>query len=159
SSTAKHDQNGDAMTSSEGRSARMVRGARHSDDDPARAARVSWAMLVGVLVMTTGACAAADRPDEAALAAAQDTTHRVAQITGLTRPEAVRHDPEQDVWFVSNFGPQEDSTRDANGYISRVAPDGTIEELRFMTGTPDAPLHGPRGMIIRGDTLFVADAD
>src|SRR5690606_28577731 len=81
------------------------------------------------------------------------------QITGLTRPEAVRYDPDQDVWFVSNYGPRQDSVRDANGYISRVRPDGTIEELQFMMGTSAAPLHAPRGMIIRGDTLFVADAD
>jgi len=91
--------------------------------------------------------------------AVQDTTHRVAQVTGLTRPEAVRYDPDQDIWFVSNYGPREDSVRDSNGYISRVALDGTIEQLRFMTGTPEAPLHAPRGMIMRGDTLFVADAD
>lgn len=147
------------MTSNTGTTARMVHGGHAANVMVARAGRATSVFLVPVLLMATGACAATDRPDEAALAAAQDTTHRVAQVTGLSRPEAVRHDPEQDVWFVSNFGPQVDSTRDANGFISRVSPDGTIEELRFMTGTPDAPLHGPRGMIIRGDTLFVADAD
>lgn len=116
-------------------------------------------VVTAAMVMALGACAAAERPDDDALAAAQDTADRVAQITGLTRPEAVRYDPDQDVWFVSNYGPRQDSVRDANGYISRVRPDGTIEELQFMMGTSAAPLHAPRGMIIRGDTLFVADAD
>jgi hypothetical protein len=89
--------------------------------------------------------------------AIQDSTHRVATITGLSGPEAVRYDPDQDVYFISNFnGPP---AGDANGFISRARGDGTIDSLRFMTGTTAAPLHGPRGMYITGDTLWVADAD
>ena len=87
----------------------------------------------------------------------QDSTHRVAVITGLSGPEAVRYDPDQDVYFVANFNGQ--AAGDANGFISRVGPGGTIESLRFMTGTTVAPLHGPRGMVLVGDTLWAADAD
>lgn len=120
---------------------------------------VRHAVAAVALMLAGGACTTGGQSEQAAPAALQDTTDRVAQITGLTRPEAVRYDPEQDVWFVSNYGPSQDSVRDANGYISRVSAAGTIEQLRFMSGTPEAPLHAPRGMIIRGDTLFVADAD
>jgi sugar lactone lactonase YvrE len=107
------------------------------------------------------ACAreGADQASHAAFdtAAMQDSTHRVATITGLSGPEAVRYDPDQDVYFVSNFnGPP---SGDANGFVSRVRPDGAIDSLRFMTGTTAAPLHGPRGMFITGDTLWVADAE
>lgn len=78
-------------------------------------------------------------------------------IEGLSGPEAVHYDADQDVYFVSNFNG--DPAGDANGFVSRVGPEGEIESLRFMVGTPDCPLHGPRGMRIVGDILWVADAD
>lgn len=58
----------------------------------------------------------------------------------------------------SNFN-GDGSARDADGFVSRVGPEGEIEALRFMTGTDAAPLHAPRGMFITGDTLWVADVD
>ncbi|MFH5832407.1 SMP-30/gluconolactonase/LRE family protein [Halalkalibaculum sp. DA3122] len=88
----------------------------------------------------------------------QDTTDVVARATGLSGPESVRYDPGQDVYFVANFnGPG--GERDANGFISKVGPDGAVQDLEFMTGTESAPMHAPRGMYITGDTLWVADAD
>ena len=77
-------------------------------------------------------------------------------IEGLSGPEAVHYDADQDVYFISNFNG--DPAGDANGFVSRVGPEGEIESLRFMVGTPDYPLHGPRGMRIVGDMLWVADA-
>ena len=79
---------------------------------------------------------------------------------GFTAPEAVRYDAEQDVYFVSNFGAGDAGERDDNGFISRMRPDGSIENLRFIAGgTGGVTLHAPRGMTIVGDTLWVADAD
>lgn len=93
-------------------------------------------------------------------AALQDSTDILFTVTGLAGPEAVRYDPEQDVYFVASFGEPGGESRDANGFISRVsAADGTVESLRFMTGTESSPLHMPRGMFIRDDTLWVADVD
>lgn len=89
--------------------------------------------------------------------AVMDSTARIATVEGLAGPEAVRYDPSQDVYFVANFNG--DAAGDANGFISRVAADGTVEVLRFMTGSPRAPLHGPRGMILFGRTLWAVDAD
>ncbi len=88
----------------------------------------------------------------------QDTTDRVAVATGFAGPEAVRYDPDADVYFVSNFNGG-GNDRDANGFISRVGPDGSVDSLRFMVGTEAAPLHAPRGMFIIGDTLWAADVD
>lgn len=104
---------------------------------------------------------AEDRPTTTARAAAGplDTGDVVATITGLAGPEAVRFDPDQDVWFVANFGAGDGEPRDADGFISRVRADGAIEALRFMVGSASAPLHMPRGMWIAGDTLWVADVD
>lgn len=79
---------------------------------------------------------------------------------GFVAPEAVRYDPDQDVYFVGNWGPGPASATDNNGYISRMKPDGQIENLRFIAGgTNRVVLHAPRGMYIVGDTLWVADAD
>lgn len=88
----------------------------------------------------------------------QDTTMRVQSVTGFDGPEAVRYDPDQDVYFVSNFN-GDGNDRDANGYISKLLPDGTLESLQFITGTEEYPLHAPRGMYITGDTLWAADID
>lgn len=88
----------------------------------------------------------------------QDTADRVLAVTGFSGPESVRYDPDQDVHFVSNFN-GDGGARDADGFISRVGPEGEIRDLRFMTGTEEAPLHAPRGMFITGDTLWAADVD
>lgn len=88
----------------------------------------------------------------------QDSTQRVHSITGFSGPEAVRYDPGQDVYFVSNFAGG-GNERDANGFISRVTTSGSIDSLQFMTGTEAYPLHAPRGMFITGDTLWAADID
>jgi hypothetical protein len=79
---------------------------------------------------------------------------------GFVAPEAVRYDPDLDVYFVGNWGPGSASATDNNGYISRMKPDGQIENLRFIAGGSNrVVLHAPRGMYIVGDTLWVADAD
>ena len=84
---------------------------------------------------------------------------RVAMIEGFTQPEAVRYDPRQDVYFVSNFGEGPAGVRDTNGFISRMRPDGSIESLRWIAGKANGVvLHAPLGMTIVGDTLWVADA-
>jgi len=88
----------------------------------------------------------------------QDSTHRIHVIEGLAGPEAVRYDPDQDVWFIANWNGG-GNERNADGFISRAAADGTMEALRFMVGTDEAPLHAPRGMYIVADTLWVADVD
>jgi len=90
----------------------------------------------------------------------RDSTDILFSVTDLSGPEAVRYDSEHDVYYISNFGESGADDRDANGFITRVsASDGTVEALRFMTGTETAPLHMPRGMFVRGDTLWVADVD
>lgn len=88
----------------------------------------------------------------------QDSTHRVQTVTGFSGPEAVRYDPDQDVYFVANFAGG-GGDRDANGFISKVIPDGTVDDLQYITGTEEYPLHAPRGMYITGDTLWAADID
>lgn len=87
----------------------------------------------------------------------QDSSDIVISIDGFSGPEAVRYDPDQDVYFVANFNG--DAAGDANGFISKVSSGGVIESLEFMTGTDEFPMHGPRGMYITGELLWAADAD
>src|SRR5216117_3130566 len=84
---------------------------------------------------------------------------KVGTVEGFLTPESVLHDPAQDIYFVSNIngGP---TTKDNNGFISRVRPDGAVENLKFIEGGHGGvTLNAPKGLAIRGDTLWVADID
>ncbi len=79
-------------------------------------------------------------------------------LDGFLRPESMRYDPDQDVWFVSNVNGG--TERDNNGFISRVSGDGKLENRRFIAGgEKGVTLHGPKGMVIVGDTLWTTDID
>jgi sugar lactone lactonase YvrE len=95
------------------------------------------------------------------LAGAQpDSARLIASPAGFTGPEAVRYDPDQDVYFVNSWGKGDPGAKDNNGFISRMTPDGTVEQLRFIAGgAGGVTLHSPRGMTIVGDTLWVVDPD
>ncbi|MEQ8523138.1 hypothetical protein [Gracilimonas sp.] len=86
----------------------------------------------------------------------QDSTNIVYTIKGLDGPEAVRYDPEQNVYFISNFTGG-GNTQDSTGFITKADAEGNILELKFMKGTNGAPLHAPRGMFIIDNTLWAAD--
>lgn len=78
---------------------------------------------------------------------------------GFMTPESVLHDPDADVYLVSNI--QGDPfEKDDNGFISRVSPDGVVLELRWIDGAKEnVDLDAPKGMAILGDELWVADID
>lgn len=89
-----------------------------------------------------------------------DSARLIISPEGFNAPEAVRYDPDQDVYFVTNWGAGDPATKDNNGFISRMNPEGKIEQARFIAGgTGGATLHSPRGMTIVGDTLWMVDAD
>jgi hypothetical protein len=81
----------------------------------------------------------------------------IAIITGLRAPESVLHDPEQDVYFISNINGQMLSV-DGNGFISRVNAETLNVELKWIEGGRNGvSLDAPKGMAILGDTLYVTD--
>ncbi|HMG69846.1 MAG TPA: hypothetical protein VK544_01940 [Gemmatimonadaceae bacterium] len=119
--------------------------------------------LTAIISAAVLACSPS-KPDRAApdtLASARpDSARPLASPAGFNQPEAVRYDPDQDIYFVSNWGNGGPEAKDNNGFISRMTPDGTVERPRFIAGgTGGATLHAPRGMTIVGDTLWVVDAD
>jgi hypothetical protein len=81
-------------------------------------------------------------------------------VTGFETPESVVHDPITDVYLVSNVGAGDPGALDHNGFISRVSPDGTVLQLRWIQdGVNGAVLNGPKGIALRNNVLYVADID
>lgn len=102
------------------------------------------------IVIDTGAAVAPD-----AVPAAPMT---VADV-GLQTPESVLYDDRADMYLVSNIN-GEPLGRTGNGFITRLRPNGEVEQLKWIDGErDDVTLHAPKGMAFRGDTLFVADID
>lgn len=84
---------------------------------------------------------------------------KVGETGNLEGPESARYDRDLDVWFVSNVNGNP-AGKDNNGYISRLRPDGTPYNLKFIEGGKKGiSLNAPKGLAIKGDTLWVADID
>jgi hypothetical protein len=84
---------------------------------------------------------------------------KVGETPNLHGPESARYDRDLDVWFVSNMNGAA-GQRDNNGYISRLRPDGTPYNLKFIEGgKKGVTLNAPKGLAIKGDTLWAADID
>ena len=76
---------------------------------------------------------------------------------GLRGPRAIIYDAAADVYLVSNVNghPLEE---DENGFVSRVSPDGEMLALEWIPSEGSTPrIDAPKGMAIRGDTLFITD--
>jgi len=83
----------------------------------------------------------------------------VATVAGFLTPESVLHDTTQDIYFVSNINGSP-TAKDNNGFISRVRPDGAVENLKFIEGGKSGvTLNAPKGLALWADTLWVADID
>src|SRR6266487_4290414 len=84
---------------------------------------------------------------------------RFLTVAGFSTPESVLHDSTQDIYFVSNINGSP-TAKDNNGFISRLRPDGAIENLKFIEGgRAGVTLNAPKGLAVLGDTLWVADID
>ncbi|HEU4929026.1 MAG TPA: hypothetical protein VFU38_04295, partial [Candidatus Krumholzibacteria bacterium] len=74
-------------------------------------------------------------------------------------PECVLHDRAGDVYLVSNINGGT-GEKDNNGFISRISPDGAATVGTWIeAGVNGVTLDAPKGMTIKGDTLYVADID
>src|SRR3989441_544792 len=84
---------------------------------------------------------------------------KVTAVEGFLTPEPLLHDSLQDIYFVSNINGSP-TAKDNNGFISRVKPDGAVENLKFIEGARNGvTLNAPKGLALQGDTLWVADID
>lgn len=92
---------------------------------------------------------------------AESTTEKspVQTWKGLSTPESVLYDDGADAYLVSNINGKPGDV-DGNGFISRLAPDGKITELKWIeSGKNKATLNAPKGMALVGESLYVADID
>lgn len=76
---------------------------------------------------------------------------------GFAVPESIEYYADGDIYFVSNVkGHPLDM--DGNGFISKLSPAGDILESRWLESRPESyTLHGPKGLAIAGNHLYVAD--
>ena len=71
----------------------------------------------------------------------------------MDKPESAVYDRTNNVIYVSNINGKY-CTKDENGFISKVALDGTILNLNWIVG-----LDSPQGLALFRDHLYVADVD
>lgn len=70
------------------------------------------------------------------------------KLQGLSHPESVIFDKEQQVLFVSNMADKKES----DGFISKISAEGKIMDTLWVEG-----LNDPKGLLVRNDKLFVTD--
>jgi hypothetical protein len=122
---------------------------------------------VATLVMLCSSCGEVEPPKQKASTGGEPVVAEFAEevdpdtirVTGvgLSTPESVLYDAENDLYLVSNI---DGSPADADGkaFISRIKPDGTVQELKWIDSAKDGTtLNAPKGMAIAADTLYVAD--
>jgi len=113
-------------------------------------------MRVGVLAIAAFALAACGRQAaEAPSPSATDTVslEQVWRATGLANPESAALSADGSFLYVTNVNGEGDA-RDGNGFISRVSINGEVLQREFAPG-----LNGPKGIMLGGDALYVADID
>jgi sugar lactone lactonase YvrE len=120
-----------------------------------------------VLALVILAACAKDRPaadstagaTTGATAGAAVGADKLGETGGLKTPESVRYDADLDVYYVSNINGNP-SQKDNNGYIAKVRADSTsVVTMLAEGGKNGVTLNAPKGMALKGDTLFVADID
>lgn len=78
---------------------------------------------------------------------------------GLATPESVYFDAESDTYLVSNINGQP-LTKDNNGYVMELAPDGKVVAAKLVEGgKKGVTLNAPKGLVVSGGLLWVADID
>jgi sugar lactone lactonase YvrE len=114
------------------------------------------------LILALIACACQPTKDGSTESSAAADTTEIAPVslklkwetdTLLTTCESVIYDKERDVLYVANIN-GEPSTKDGNGFISKVSLDGKITEAQWVKG-----IDSPKGMGLVGTKLYVTDID
>lgn len=91
--------------------------------------------------------------DETEATAAPTLTKTWETDTVMTTAESTLYNEDADMIYVSNIE-GDHSTKDGKGFISRVRPDGSIAQLRWVSG-----LNAPKGMAMLNGKLYVTDID
>jgi DNA-binding beta-propeller fold protein YncE len=100
-----------------------------------------------VLLLALAACAP---PPPAATSVRLE---QIWRVRGLANPESAALSADGTFLYVTNVN-GEGGARDGNGFISRVSTEGEVLQREFATG-----LNAPKGLMLGGDALYVADID
>jgi sugar lactone lactonase YvrE len=117
-------------------------------------------------VLSLAGCAKGDDKVQDSIpagSAAATNQMKMGETGGMNVPESVKYDADMDVFFVSNINGNP-SQKDGNGFIAIVRADST-SVVKMLAESGKAPagggkavtLNAPKGMAIKGDTLWVAD--
>jgi hypothetical protein len=116
--------------------------------------------LVALVALSLFACAKTETTtvSETATDTAPPPPPKPTEITeGLSTPESVVYDAEQDVYFISNINGQPTGIDD-NGYISRVNAETLQSDAKWIDGAKqEITLNAPKGLAIAGGDLWVSD--
>lgn len=113
-------------------------------------------------VPTASATAVASTPPTPTASASAETPEpappkAAVTFTGLSTPESVLYDAENDRYLVSNIAGKPLGI-DGNGFISELTPDGGVKTLKWIeSGKNKVTLDAPKGMAIDKGVLYVAD--
>ena len=114
------------------------------------------ALLLGAVAACGGKEPLPESPP-GTMATAKPTPVLSLHDAGLNTPESVLYDAKNDMYLVSNINGSPGAA-DNNGYISRVAPDGSKVEAKWIeAGRSGVKLDAPKGSAIVDGTLYVAD--
>ena len=83
---------------------------------------------------------------------------KMGETTGMNVPESVKYDADLDVFFVSNINGNP-SQKDGNGFIAVIRADSTGVVKMLAESGKGVTLNAPKGLAIKGDTLWIADID
>jgi sugar lactone lactonase YvrE len=85
-------------------------------------------------------------------------------VKGFKAPECAAADAATGKVYVGNMvrdpelsGGKEYWSDDGNGFVSRMSPDGKVDELRWAISNDSVTFHSPKGLCISGGTLWTAD--
>ena len=81
-------------------------------------------------------------------------------IDPLMHPESVARG-NGGAFYAANIGKKlAPSEKDGDGFIARLAADGTVETLRYLpSASGEAALHAPKGTVVLDGRLYTADID
>ena len=86
-----------------------------------------------------------------------DAKRTVIADIGFATPESIEYYAAEDVYLISNIN-GDPLTAAANGFISKIKPDGSIIKLKWIDGTrKGVVLNAPKGIAILGNHLYVTD--
>jgi sugar lactone lactonase YvrE len=111
------------------------------------------ALPVGMVCFLAIGC----QPQEPPAAQAEQAPFALQMVwelnEGINRPESIAFDATTNALYLSNIVGN-GSEKDGNGYIAKVAPDGSSIDSTWLVG-----LDGPKGVDIGNGKLFAADID